>query len=75
MKILKRLEIDEVYFNNSSDRGNDYVMKYFRNCTIETYSFVLNEGTLSSNHPLRFWKKSNTKSCFIKNIKRNHNNA
>ena len=75
MKIPNKFEFDVIVFSYSSDSGSDDFIKNFRNRTIEPYSFLVNEATPSSNHPLRFRKKSNTKDCFITNIKSNHNNA
>ena len=42
--------------NHSSDISNKDFTNIYRKCTVESYSFLVNDTTLASNNSLRFRK-------------------
>ena len=56
MKIPNKRELQQIALNHSSDIDLKEFMKIYKKCTIEPYSFLLNDTTLSSDDPLRFRK-------------------
>ena len=57
INIPNKRELQEVVFNHSSDIDFKDFVKIYKKCTDEPYSFLVNVTTLSSDNPLRFWKK------------------
>ena len=51
-------ELQQIALNHASDIGFKDFMKIYRKCTVEPYSFLVNDATLASDNPLRFRKKS-----------------
>ena len=42
--------------NHSSDNSTKDFTNIYRKCTVEPYSFFVNDNTLASDNPLRFRK-------------------
>ena len=57
MKTPNKRELQEIAFNHSSDIDFKDFMKIYKRCTVEPYSFLVNDTTLPSDNPLRFRKK------------------
>ena len=66
-KILNRRETQEIARNHSSDIKTEDFTNIYRECTVELYSFLVNDTTLASDNPLRFRK------LFLK-YNKNHGN-
>ena len=56
MKIPNKRELQQIALNHSSDINSKDFLKIYKKCTVEPYSFLLNDATLASNNPLRFRK-------------------
>ena len=56
MKILNKRELQQIAFNHSSDIEFKDFIKIYKKCTVESYLFLVNDTTLSSDNPLRFGK-------------------
>ena len=56
MKIPNKRELQQIALNHLSDIDFKYFMKIYKRCTAEPYSFLVNDTTLPSDHPLRFRK-------------------
>ena len=56
IKITNKRELQEITLNDSSDIDFKYFIKLFKKCTVEPYSFLVNDTTLRSDDPLRFRK-------------------
>ena len=56
MKIPNRKEVQQIAINHSSDIDFKDFMKIYKKYTAESYSFSLNDTTLSSDNLLRFRK-------------------
>ena len=56
MKIPNKRGLQQIALNHSSDIDFKDFMKIFEKFTAEPYSFLVNDTTLSSDHPLRFRK-------------------
>ena len=56
MKIPNRKEVQQIAINHSSDIDFKDFMKIYKKYTAESYSFLLNDTTLSSDNLLRFRK-------------------
>ena len=56
MKINKNRELQNIAINHSADIDYKDLMKIYRECTREPYSFLTIDTTLSSSNPLRFRK-------------------
>ena len=56
MKILNKRELQQIALNHSSDIDYKDFVNIYKKCTDEPYSFLVNDTTLSSDNPLRFWK-------------------
>ena len=52
--IPNRREIQEIARNHSSDIKTEDFTNIYRECTVELYSFLVNDTTLASDNPLRF---------------------
>ena len=55
-KIPNRRELLEITTNHSLDISTKDFTNIYRKCTIEPYSFLVNDTTLASDNPLRFRK-------------------
>ena len=55
-KILNKRELQQIAKNHSSDITNKDLANIYSKGTAESYSFLVNDTTLSSNNPLRFRK-------------------
>ena len=58
MEILNKTELQRIAINNLSDTNFKDFINIYKKCTAETYSFLVNDTTLSSNNSLCFGKKS-----------------
>ena len=56
MKIPKKIELQQIAYDYSSDIDFIDFMKLYKDYTKEPYSFLVNETALSSDNPLRFSK-------------------
>ena len=54
MKIPNKRELQQIGLNHSSDIDFKDFMNIYKKCTIEPYSFLVNNTTLPSDDPLRF---------------------
>ena len=54
MKILNKRELQQIALNHSSDIDFKDFMKIYKECTKESYSFLVNDTTFQSGNPLRF---------------------
>ena len=55
-KIPNKRELQEIATNHSSDINTEDFINIYRECTVEPYSFLVNDTTLALNNPLRFRK-------------------
>ena len=55
IKIPNKRELQQIASNHSSDIDFKDFMKLYEDYTKEPYSFLVNDTTLSSDNPLRFW--------------------
>ena len=55
-KILSKRELQQITINHSSDIRTEDFVNIYKKCTVEPYSFFVNDTTLASNNPLRFRK-------------------
>ena len=55
-KIPNKKELQQIAINHSSDINTKDFANIYRKYTAESYSFLVNDITLSSNNPLRFRK-------------------
>ena len=53
MKILNKRELQQIALNHSSDIDFKDFMKIYKKCTVEPYSFLVNDTTLHSNNLLK----------------------
>ena len=56
MKIHNRTELQNIAFNHSADIDYKDILKIYRNCTKEPYSFLTIDTTLSADNPMKFRK-------------------
>ena len=56
MKTPNKRKLQQITLNYSSDIDFKDFMKFYKKCTAEPYSFLLNATALSSNIPLRYRK-------------------
>ena len=56
MKIPNKRELQQIALNHSSDIDFKDFMNIYKKCTVEPYSFLVNDTTLPSDDPLRFRK-------------------
>ena len=66
-KIPNKKELQQIAINYSSDISTKDFTNFYRKCTAEPYSFLVNDTTLASDNPLRFRK------LFLK-YNKNHDN-
>ena len=64
-RIPNKRELQQIAINYSSDISTKDFTNIYRKCTAEPYSFLVNDTTLASDHPLRFRK--NIFNIFNKN--------
>ena len=57
-KIPNKRELQQTAINHSADISAKDFINIYRKCTVESYSFFVNDTTLASDNPLRFRKKS-----------------
>ena len=55
MKIPNKRELQQIALNHSSNIDFKDFMKIYKKCTAEPYSFLVNDTTLPSDDPLRFF--------------------
>ena len=56
-KIPNKRELQQIAINYSSDISTKDFINIYIKCTVEPYSFFINDTTLASDNPLRFGKK------------------
>ena len=56
MKIPNKLELQKISSHNSSDINFKDFMNFYKKFTAKPYAFLVNNGTLASDNPLRFIK-------------------
>ena len=56
MKIPNKRELQQIEINHSSDVDFKVFMKIYKECTAETYYFLVNDAILPTDDPLRFRK-------------------
>ena len=55
-KIPNKKELRDIAINHSSDIKTEDFNNISKKCTVEPYSFLVNDATLASDNPLRFRK-------------------
>ena len=55
-KITNKRELQQIAINHSSDIKTEDFINIYRKCAAEPYSFLVNDGTLALDNPLRFRK-------------------
>ena len=53
-KISNERELQQIAINHSSDISTKDFINIYRKCTVEQYSFFLNDTTLALSNPLSF---------------------
>ena len=53
-KISNERELQQIAINHSLDISTKDFINIYRKCTVEQYSFFLNDTTLASSNPLSF---------------------
>ena len=66
-KVSNRKELQEIWWNHSSDIKTEDFINIYRECTAEPNYSLVNDTTLASDNPLRFIK------LFLK-YNKNHDN-
>ena len=56
MEIPNKRELQQIAQNHSSGIDFKDFIKIYKKCTVEPYSFMVNDTTLPSDNPLRFRK-------------------
>ena len=56
MEIPNKRELQQIARNHSSGIDFKDFIKIYKKCTVEPYSFMVNDTTLPSDNPLRFRK-------------------
>ena len=54
MKIHNKRELQQITINHSADIDYKDILKIYRNCTKESYSFFTIDTALPANNPMRF---------------------
>ena len=57
MSISSKRELQQIASNHSSDIDFKDLMKLYKVYIKDSYPFLVNDMTLSSENPLQFWKK------------------
>ena len=55
-KIPNKRELPDIAINHSPDIKTEDFINIYRKCTVEPYSFLVNDTTLASDNPFRFRK-------------------
>ena len=55
-KIPNKRELQQIAINHSRDISTKDFINIYRECTVEPYSFFVNDATLALDNPLRFRK-------------------
>ena len=55
-KVPKKRELRDIAINHSSDTKTEDFIYTYKECSVEPYSFFINDTTLASNNPLMFRK-------------------
>ena len=55
-KISNKRELQQIAINHSSDINPQYFINIYRECTVEPFSFFVNDTTLASDNTLTFRK-------------------
>ena len=66
IKISNERELEQTALNHSSDIGFRDLIKIYKKCTAESYSFLVNDATHASDKPLRLRKKCFKNKYIIK---------
>ena len=53
-KVLSKRELQQIVVNHSSDISTENFVNIDRKCTVEPYSFFVNDTELASDNPLKF---------------------
>ena len=56
MKIPNERALQQIGINHSSDISSKDFIRIHKKCSVEPYSFLVNDATLASDNPLRFRK-------------------
>ena len=56
MKIPNKRELQQIAFNHPSDIGFQDFMNFYKNSTVEPYSFLVIDTTFASDNSSRFRK-------------------
>ena len=56
MKIPNKRELQQIAINHPSDISTKDFTNIYKKCTVEPYSFLVNDTTLASDNPFRFRK-------------------
>ena len=56
IKIPNERELQQIALNHSSDINSQDFIKIYKKYTAEPYHFLVNDATLASDNPVRFWK-------------------
>ena len=56
MKIPNKQEFHQIAINHSSDMDFKDFVNIYKKCTLETYYFLVNDGTLPSDNLVRYRK-------------------
>ena len=56
MNILNKRDIEQIEFNHSFHIGYEEFINFFKKCTMNPYSFLVNDTTLASYSSLRLKK-------------------
>ena len=56
MKIPNERELQQIAIDHSADIDYKNVVKIYRNCSNESYSFLIIDTTLPADNPMRFRK-------------------
>ena len=56
--MLRKRELQQIAINHLSDNSTERFVNIYRKCTVEPYSFFVNDTTLALDNRSRFRKKS-----------------
>ena len=55
-KISNKRELQQIALNHSSDISSKDFINFYKKCTVESYSLLINNARLASDNPLRYRK-------------------
>ena len=55
-KISNKRELQQIALNHSSDISSKDFINFYKKCTVESYSLLVNDARLASDNPLRYRK-------------------